>query len=82
MLEMTLLMYGGLAAGSSQRGAGLSIRLAFEVHLCHLLLLVKDLLVSLRLFLVEGAVASKWKALTDAVIETQVGRKQIFQICA
>lgn len=62
--------------------AGLSIRLAFEIHLCHLLLHVKDLFISLRLFLVEWAVASKWMALTDAVIETSVGRKQIFQICA
>jgi len=75
-------MYRGLAAGSSQTGAGLSIRLAFEVHLCHFLSLVKHLLISLRLYLVEGAVASEWKALTVTVIEIRVGRKQIFQICA
>lgn len=40
------------------------------------------LLISLRHFLVEGAVANEWNALTDAVIETRVGRKQTFQICA
>lgn len=50
----TFLAHRGLAAGSSQRGAGLSVGLAFEVNLCHFLLLLKDLLASFRLFHVEG----------------------------
>lgn len=81
--DNTFWMYRGLAAGISRREAGLSVRIALEVYLCHLLLLAKYLLISFRLFLVQGAVASKWKVLTDTVVATRVGRNQtMHRICA
>lgn len=69
------LMSRCLAAGSFQRGAGISVKPVVEVQLCHPVLLVNGLLISLRLFLVKGAVVSTSKALTDTLIATRFGRE-------
>lgn len=73
--DVTLVMSRGLAAGSFQRGAGITVKPVVEVQLCHPVLLVNGLLISLRLFLVKGAVVSTSKALTDTLIATRVGRE-------